>query len=533
MSAPALDPQRLFWSAIGVTIALRFWFAWWVPITGDEAYFIYWGEAPAPGVYDHPPMVGWLLAALLQLGHSPVWLRLPAILAPAAIAIALRAVVRELARGRPDARALGDWAALAWLLAPVQVLNVLITTDTPLVLFSFASIAAYALAVRRGSLALCAVAGALLGLAFLSKYFAVLLGLAYVVYAAGIRREARAWRELAVVVACALPFGLVNLAWNYEHCWANLMFNLYNRHGEAGFAWYRPFVFLALLAYVAGPLLLFDLARARGAVRDAIRDPAVVLVAACAGVPLAVLLVLSAVRSVGLHWLFAFMPPLFMAAALALGPARLAAYAKFLAAFSAVHVLAVAIVAALPLETWQRLKKYDSVVMAFRADELLAALKPYEGRYVFAANGYSPAVLLSYNAAATGFVAQPAGADTTGERWRTHYFPVFGPASAHARHDDILTDFRRLDGKDILVVRKTAAEPDEYRPYFRAIELREVAVRGAKFYLVLGRGFDYAAYRDRVLAEVRDRYYRIPRYLPQGRCYFCERYWASATCPAP
>jgi hypothetical protein len=292
-------------------------------------------------------------------------------------------------------------------------------------------------------------------------------------------------------------------------------------------------VFLALLAYVAGPLLLFDLSRARGAVRDAIRDPAVALVAACAGVPLAVLLVLSAVRSVGLHWLFAFMPPLFMAAALTLGPARLAASAKFLAAFSAVHVLAVAVVAALPLETWQRLKKYDSVVMAFRADELLAALKPYEGRYVFAANGYSPAVLLSYNAAAAGFVAQPGGADGTREGWRTHYFPVFGPASAHARHDDILTDFRRLDGKDILILRKTAAEADEYRPYFRAIEMRELAVRGAKFYLVLGQGFDYAAYRDRVLAEVRDRYYRIPRYLPQGRCYFCERYWASATCPAP
>jgi hypothetical protein len=532
LSAPASDARRLFWGAIGVTIALRFWFAWWVPVTGDEAYFIYWGESPAAGFYDHPPMIGWLLAALLEFGHSPVWLRLPAILAPAAIAVAMRAVMRELARGRPDARALADWAALAWLLVPVQVLNVLITTDTPLLLFSFASVAAYALGVRRGSLALCAVAGVALGLAFLSKYFAVLLGLAYVVYAAGVRRDARAWRELAVVVACALPFGLVNLAWNYGHCWANLMFNLYNRHGDAGFAWYRPLVFLAMLAYVAGPLLLSDLARARAAARDAIRDPAVALLAACAAVPVAVFLVLSAVRSVGLHWLLAFTPPLFMVAALALGPGRLAASAKFLAAFSAAHVLAVAIVAALPLETWQRLKKYDSLVMAFRADEVLAALKPYEGRYVFAANGYSPAVVLSYNAAAAGFVAQPGRAGTL-ERWRTHYFPVFGPASAHARHDDILTDFRRLDGEDVLVVRKTAAEPDEYRPYFRAVEMREVAVRGAKFYLVLGRGFDYAAYRDRVLAEARDRYYRIPRYLPQGRCYFCERYWATATCPAP
>jgi len=136
-------------------------------------------------------------------------------------------------------------------------------------------------------------------------------------------------------------------------------------------------------------------------------------------------------------------------------------------------------------------------------------------------------VLLSYHAADRGFVAQPGA-----EAWRRHYFPTFGPGSAHGRHDDILTDFRALDGKDILVFRKTAAEPDEYRPYFRSIEAREVDIRGARYFLVLGQGFDYAAYRDRVLTEVRDRYYRIPSYLPQGRCYLCERYWASKTCPA-
>jgi len=527
LNALASDPRRLFRIAIAATIALRFVLAWWLPLTGDEAFFVYWGEAPLLAAFDHPPMVGWFLAALLQVGHSPVWLRLPAILLPAFVAIAMRAVVIELARGRPDAQALGDWTALAWLLAPVQVLNVLITTDTPLVLFSVASMAAYALAVRRRSFALCALAGIALGLAFLSKYFAVLLGLAYVLYAAAIRREARAWRELAVVVACAVPFGLVNLVWNYEHCWANLLFNVYNRHHEARFAWYRPLLFLALLAYVAGPPLVFDLARARSRLRESIRDPAVALLAACAVVPIGFFFLVSAARSIGLHWLFTFMPPLFMAGAFVLGPPRLAASAKFLAAFSAVHLAIVAVVAALPLETFQRSRHYDTLVMAFRPDEVLAALKPFEGRYVFAANGYSPAVLLSYHAAERGFVAQPGA-----EAWRAHYFPTFGPGSAHGRHDDILTDFRALDGKDILVVRKTAAEPDEYRPYFRSIEMREVDIRGARYFLVLGQGFDYGAYRDGVLTEVRDRYYRIPRYLPQGRCYLCERYWASTTCPA-
>ncbi len=532
MIATASDARRWFWAAVAATLGLRWWLAWWVPITGDEAYFIYWGEAPDFGFYDHPPMVGWLLAALLRVSHSQVWLRLPAILLPAVIAVAMSATVRVLARRRPDAEALGYLAGLAWLLVPVQVFNIAITTDTPLVFFAFLSIVAYAVAVERRSITLCAAAGMALGLAFLSKYFAVLLGLAYLVYVVAARRGTRGWVELAVVVAAALPFGLLNLAWNYEHCWANLMFNVYNRHEGAGFVWYRPFVFLAVLAYVAGPLLLFDVVRYRELVRGAARDPAVALLVACAAVPIAAFFVLSAVRSVGLHWLFAFMPPLFMAAGLSLGPRPLAQSAKFVAAFSALHLVVVIVAASLPLETFQRLRKYDSVVMAFRGDELLAALKPFEGKYVFAANGYSPAVLLSYAAAEAGFVAQRGAAGHPREAWRTHYFHVFGPASAHARHDDILTDFRRLDGQDILIVRKSPADEAEYRPYFRALAFREIEVRGAPFYLVLGEDFDYAAYRDGVLAGARDRYYRIPAHLPLGGCYFCERYWPNAPCPA-
>ena len=36
-----------------------------MPITGDEASFIWSGRFPDWGFYDHPPMIGWWLAALL------------------------------------------------------------------------------------------------------------------------------------------------------------------------------------------------------------------------------------------------------------------------------------------------------------------------------------------------------------------------------------------------------------------------------------------------------------------------------------
>jgi len=540
-SASAL--RRWFWTALAVTLAVRFSLAWWLPITGDEAYFTYWGESPDLGFYDHPPMVGWLLAALLELAHAKVVLRLPVVVLPAIVALGMVWLARALASGSrssatassataEDAAALGYAAALAWLLVPAQVLNVAITTDTPLAFFSFLSVAAFALAVQRRSRVAFVAAGAALGLAFLSKYLAVLLGLAYLAFTLAVRREGR-WRDLAIVCAAALPFALVNVAWNYEHCWANLLFNVYNRHGDAGFAWHKPLLFAAFVVYVSSPILVWQLARGAPAVRSAAAEPAVAALVGCAAAPLMVLAALSPVKTIGLHWLLSFMPALFLAGAFALGPARLATSAKFLAAFSAAHVLAVAVVVALPLETWQRLREYDSIVMAARADELLAALKPYEGRYVLAADGYSPAVTLSYNAAEAGFVAQPGAGDSPREAWRRHYFLVFGAASSHARHDDILTDFRPLDGADILVLKKKPANPAQYAPFFRSVELREIVVQSARFHLVLGEAFDYAAYRDRVLAGVRARYYRIPSYLPQGRCYFCERYWGSTTCPAP
>ena len=45
-----------------VTLAVRVLLAAWLPMTGDEAYYVTWGRHPALGYYDQPPMTGWWLA---------------------------------------------------------------------------------------------------------------------------------------------------------------------------------------------------------------------------------------------------------------------------------------------------------------------------------------------------------------------------------------------------------------------------------------------------------------------------------------
>jgi dolichyl-phosphate-mannose-protein mannosyltransferase len=497
--------RRALLAAGALILAFKLWLSAAFPFTGDEAYFAYWGVHPDAGYYDHPPMIGWLMYLLLKVSSAQWFLRLPVTLLPFALAAGVYFVLRRA----DETKAL--LAALAFMLLPVNVCAVFITTDTPLIFFSFASVFAFWLGVTRKAAAWQALAGAFLGLAFLSKYFAVLLGLAYVAYVLSSPRGQRDWRGLALVVICSLPFAGVNLWWNYEHCWANLMFNAYNRHQGAGLSWKTPLLYAVSVLYVLSPVALWQLAKERDSVRAALADPAVRFFVAVFAFPFGFFAVVSLVRQIGLHWMLGFVPFFFVAAGWLLSREQLRRSVVYLGALSALHVVVIGVVAMLPLETWKQSRLYDGIVYHVRINDILQELKPYEGQFEFAADGYSPAITASY--------------------YSGKYFFVFGSGSFYARQDDIETDFRRLDGKDILILRKNPPEDGEYRPYFRNVEHREFTLSGATFHLVLGRGFDFSAYRERVLRPVKDRYYAIPRYLPQGRCYFCERYFGAPTCP--
>jgi len=485
--------------ALAATLLFRLWLSAAAPVTADEAYFILWGREPALGYYDHPPMVGWILAPLAALSEAAWLMRLPAVLVPPIAALLVRAALhRWFGRDRETA----DLAALAVLLVPMNIWNVLITTDTPLVLFSVASLLVFARAAEKDSKALFLLSGLLLGLAFLSKYFAVLLGLAYLVWAVSSRKPS----AFFFVFLGGLPFGLLNLYWNLNACWCNVMFNAINRHEGDGSGWSMatPALYAASLAYLAAPLLWFAW-RGRSRLREAWRRPGERALLLAWLVPFAVFSALSPVKRIGLHWLLSFVPALVLSVALALDRRQLALSVRFFAVLALLQAVPIAIVAAQPLETWQASRFYARLVFPGRIAELMAAVAPDLPGKVLATDSYASSALLGYHARRT--------------------VPVFGGGTSHARQDDIDTDWRAYAGQDLLVLRREPPLPQDYEPYFRTIEIRKIPLGGGTIHAILGRGFDYQAYRAGVLTDIRHRFYRIPAGLPVERCYFFERYF--------
>lgn len=500
---PAL-PRWLL--AVGVAALLfRGWLAYALPITGDEAYFYWWGVDLDSGYYDHPPMVGWLIGAMRALFGDTLWaIRLPVLLLPMAVGALLWWALSGIDRRR------AMWAVLLFWLAPINWLGVLITTDTPLIFWSVASACCLIAAERRAALdgrawGLYALSGVLLGAAFLSKYFAVVLGAAYLVHFVLFRRERLA--AFALLLLCAMVGPAVNIAWNVAHCWSNIMFNLINRNAGEQFTWAKPATYAAIVVYLASPLVAWLSWTQRRDLGHAFRAHR--LLGCLVVVPLVFFALLSIKKTIGLHWLLSFYPFALAFIAFGLPARRLKACAVGMAALTGLHLVAVAGVSMTSLEQWQSVGIYKGIVRSVKTAEMLKQVA--SPGVVLMSNAYTPASIYGYAL--------------------RQYVPVFGRGNFHARQDDLRVDFSVYQGQTIRIIRTERPKLDAYSPYFDSVEVLSYVQSGLAFYAVEGKGFKYAAYRDGVLADIHKRYYQIPNGLPLSACPFCERLCGSARCP--
>ncbi len=505
-----MPTRALWWVAVGALI-WRVWLSAAMPLTGDEALFYWWARFLDYGYYDHPPMVAWWIAGARALLGDATWaVRLPATLLPLGVGWALWWGWSPIDRER------AAWAVLLYWLAPLNWLNALIVTDSPLILWAAWSAAAMVRAEHasqlrgdagQGAWRLYALSGVFIGLAFLSKYFAVLLGVAYAVHFLVFARGR--WRGFACMVLFALPAVAVNVLWNLNHCWTNIMFNLFNRNEGAEASWGNVITYVGMLAYLMGPVLLWLGVRHRLAlVRVARAQP---LTVGMALLPLLCFGLMSAKKVIGLHWVLGFYPFVFVWLAWVLPVGAFKSTVRGLQAWLALHLLACVAVSLTSLPQWQHMRYYHRLVEALRAEQMVAQVRQTSAPgVVLASNGYSSASIFGYAAG-------------------THV-PVLGMGSVHARQDDLTVDYAALDGKTIRVMATRPVSIDDYSAYFDSVRLLTFQQDGATFYAVEGVNFHYPAYREQVMAQVNRLYYRFPAWLPVWGCSFCQRYCGAARC---
>ncbi|NBY08837.1 MAG: hypothetical protein EBQ84_13230 [Betaproteobacteria bacterium] len=96
-----------------------------------------------------------------------------------------------------------------------------------------------------------------------------------------------------------------------------------------------------------------------------------------------------------------------------------------------------------------------------------------------------------------------------------------------------MIDFSAYNGKTIRVITFTKPDVSDYQDFFETIEILSFNQDGADFYVVHGTGFIFKNYKEKIINEIADRYYRIPLWLPLTDCPFCRRYCDAMRCTKP
>ena len=209
--------------------------AWFMPLVQDEAYYFAWAQHLAFGYFDHPPIVA-LIGWSATFAHaSPLIARLGTVLS-ASLTFALAArLFRVLGLRTREAQATALLLAFGNIMG--LILGVITTPDTGLMLAWTLALTEAALALQ-GSQRRWLTAGLATGLGFLAKYTMVLIGPVFLWALIAEARRTPRTKQAALRSPWPYAGGLVallvvlpHLAWNAEHDWITMRFQL--RHGFA------------------------------------------------------------------------------------------------------------------------------------------------------------------------------------------------------------------------------------------------------------------------------------------------------------
>lgn len=218
MVSSSAAPGRILLAVLLVLTIVRACLADAIPLTDDEAYYRLWALRPALSYLDHPPMVGWLIAAGRTIvGDTELGIRLMAVVASLLGAFAIWRTASLLFGADVGVLAV----SYAMVLPLLSVGAIIITPDTSSVLFQIFAVWALAELHVSGHRNWWLAVGIFAGIGLLSKYTGLFLGATVVLWLLAIPanwRWLRCWQLYAGGFIALLLF-LPVIAWNVEHNW--------------------------------------------------------------------------------------------------------------------------------------------------------------------------------------------------------------------------------------------------------------------------------------------------------------------------
>jgi len=485
---------------VGVILVIKLFLLALVPLTGDEAYFIKWATHISSGYYDHPPMVGWLIYLMSYISDSIFFFRLFSFMAAITIAFSIYKIAK-LYVDENKAYLL----FLLFLASPVDVLMSLFTNDIPLVLFGTLGTMYLLYSFHKEkTITYSILAGIFLGAAFLSKYFALFLLLSLLVFVF-VTYKTKAIKNVLIVSSIVMLAIAQNLYFNYNCCWNNVMFNFFARTSSEYNL--KTFLgFLLLLTYLVTPWAFYYLYKSR---KNFVRGEFLTLLISILALMFSIFFLVSLKNKIGLHWFILFLPYIFLLFTF-LDDKYLKKLFKYNTIFTFVHIAILLPLASaiflVPISFLKSSHYYPDVVFAKKTVETCLILDEKYGDKPLFTTGYTDSSMFNY------FCKKDA--------------PMILSNSKYGRMDDRLVDIRELADKEFYIFDNKKIKEEEYDNVCKSVKVESFEVEGADFYVLECKGLEYEKYKKHYLDIQKEKYYTIPAFLPKGKCYFTDRYYA-------
>ena len=246
---------------LGITSLLRLLLAASADLKVEEAYYWCYSQHLAPGYFDHPPMVAWLIALFSPLGANSLAVRLPAVLLFAGTGWLLYQTLRRLW----DVRSARVGVILHTLMPAFHWYSLLLLPDAPLMFFWTLGIYATTRLLQDEEPRWWWLIGLATGLGMTSKYPAAMIPLAAFLGCWTLRKPKKLCLSRHMFGAAFLALMLFSpvIYWNATHEFASFRFQASERFHESSQQGDKlaSLIFPALMLgpglYLAGPFVLY------------------------------------------------------------------------------------------------------------------------------------------------------------------------------------------------------------------------------------------------------------------------------------